>query len=81
MPGRKPKSTALKLINGNPGRRPLNKDEPQFESGIPDKPEWFDAYESEEWDRLTSNLNGQRIFTKNDFGHSRLDLRGLCAVS
>jgi P27 family predicted phage terminase small subunit len=27
--GRKPVPTALKLINGNPGGRPLNKDEPQ----------------------------------------------------
>ena len=68
MPGRKPKSTALKLINGNPGRRPLNMQEPQLQSGIPDKPDWFDTYASEEWDRITSNLNGQRIFTKNDLG-------------
>ena len=68
MPGRKPKATALKLINGNPGRRPLNKEEPQFESGIPDKPEWFGIYASEEWDRTIGNLNGQRVFTKNDLG-------------
>lgn len=68
MPGRKPKSTALKLINGNPGRRPLNTAEPQYESGIPDKPKWFHIYASEEWDRLTGNLNGQRVFTKNDLG-------------
>lgn len=68
MPGRKPKATTLKLINGNPGRRPLNKEEPQFESGMPDKPDWFDTYASEEWDRLTTNLNGQRVFTKNDLG-------------
>jgi P27 family predicted phage terminase small subunit len=29
MKGRKPKPTHLKLIQGNPGRRPLNKAEPQ----------------------------------------------------
>lgn len=29
MRGRKPKPTALKVIQGNPGRRPLNRDEPQ----------------------------------------------------
>ena len=68
MPSPKPKPTALKIISGNPGRRPLNKAEPQFESGIPEKPAWFDVYASEEWDRLTSNLNGQRVFTKNDLG-------------
>ena len=27
--GRKAKPTALKLVQGNPGKRPLNKDEPQ----------------------------------------------------
>ena len=29
MPGRKPKPTRLKLIEGNPGRRPLNQNEPE----------------------------------------------------
>lgn len=42
--------------------------EPQFESGIPRKPEWFDTYASEEWDRFTSDLNGQRVLPKNDLG-------------
>ena len=36
---------------------------PQFESGIPDKPEWFDTHASEEWDRITGNINGQRVST------------------
>lgn len=60
--------TALKLLRGNPGRRPLNQLEPQFEAGIPEKPAWFDTYASEEWDRLVGHLNGQRLFTKNDLG-------------
>ena len=68
MRGRKPKPTALKLLNGNAGKRKLNMQEPQFESGIPNKPKWFDTYASEEWDRLTSDLNGQRVFTKKDLG-------------
>lgn len=67
MPNR-PKPSALKLLNGNPGRRPLNRHEPQFESGIPDKPKWFDTYASEEWDRIVGHLNGQRVFTNNDLG-------------
>ena len=66
--GPKPTPTALKLISGNAGKRSLNMQEPQYESGIPDKPEWLDRYASEEWDRLTSDLNGQRVFTKNDLG-------------
>ena len=43
-------------------------EDPQFESGIPDKPECFDTFASEEWDRITGDLNGQRVFTKNDLG-------------
>ena len=42
--------------------------EPQFEAGIPPKPEWLGVYASEEWDRITGSLNGQRVFTKNDVG-------------
>lgn len=60
--------TALKIMRGNPGKRKLNDLEPQYEAGIPDKPEWFGTYASEEWDRLTSDLNGQRVFTKKDLG-------------
>lgn len=29
MRGRKPKPTVMKLVQGNPGRRPINKDEPK----------------------------------------------------
>jgi P27 family predicted phage terminase small subunit len=66
--GTRPTPTTLKVLRGNPGRRPLNRDEPQYEAGIPDKPEWFGTYASEEWDRITGNLNRQRILTKADLG-------------
>ena len=66
--GTRPTPTALKVLHGNPGRRPLNGDEPQFKAGLPDKPAWFDTYASEEWDRIVSNVNGQRILTKADLG-------------
>ena len=64
----KPKPSKLRVIQGNPGHRPLNMQEPEFQAGIPDKPQWLDVYASEEWDRLVGNLNGQRVFTKNDLG-------------
>ena len=35
MRGRKPKPTRLKVINGNPGKRPLNLDGPIPEAAIP----------------------------------------------
>ncbi|MCH8243661.1 MAG: phage terminase small subunit P27 family [Planctomycetes bacterium] len=33
-PGRRPKPTAVKKATGNPGRRPLNENEPQPEDGV-----------------------------------------------
>jgi hypothetical protein len=38
MRGRRPKPTRLKVLTGNPGKRPLNMDEPQPEPAIPDCP-------------------------------------------
>lgn len=34
--GRKPKPTALKVLEGNPGKRPLNKNEPNLKRKRPD---------------------------------------------
>jgi P27 family predicted phage terminase small subunit len=66
--GRKGTPLALKILRGNPSRKPLNLQEPKFEAGVPDKPEWFGTYASEEWDRLVGDLNGQLVFTKHDLG-------------
>lgn len=51
MPGgRPPKPTALKKIEGNPGRRPLNDAEPQFLSLVADEPPgWLDEIGREHW--------------------------------
>ena len=38
MRGRRPKPTRLKLLTGNPGKRPLNDDEPQPQAAIPECP-------------------------------------------
>jgi hypothetical protein len=39
--GRPPKPTALKLMTGNPGRRPLPKDEPAPPKGDVLAPAWL----------------------------------------
>jgi len=51
--GNRPKPTALKLLQGNPGRRPINKAEPKPKRGIPAMPKWLDAFPVavEEWKR------------------------------
>lgn len=41
MAGRKPKPSHLKLINGNPGKRPINKREPTASSDLPIAPKWL----------------------------------------
>jgi P27 family predicted phage terminase small subunit len=53
--GRKPKPTALKRLQGNPGRRALNDREPQF-PGTPKCPSWLDKDAKVEWRRVTAEL-------------------------
>jgi hypothetical protein len=43
MRGRKPTPTTLKLMAGNPGKRPLNRHEPKPVTSIPHLPSAFDA--------------------------------------
>lgn len=38
MKGRKPKPTSLKILEGNPGKRPLNKSEPKAARKLPRPP-------------------------------------------
>jgi phage terminase small subunit len=54
------KPTALKLIAGNPGKRPLNPAEPKFPPTDCDPPDWLHAAAMPIWDRLATclDLNG-----------------------
>ncbi len=54
--GRPPVPTKLKLLRGNPGRRPLPKSEPQPAEGLPTRPELLSPEAKREWKRLTSAL-------------------------
>jgi P27 family predicted phage terminase small subunit len=55
MFGRKPKPTALKMLEGNPGKRKLNRNEPKF-SGAPTCPTWLNKSAKKEWKRVTAEL-------------------------
>lgn len=55
-PGRRPKPTHLKIIEGNPGGRPLNRNEPTPEPVAPDMPDWLSPYAQEEWKRVVPEL-------------------------
>lgn len=54
--GRPPKPTALKVLNGNPGKRPLNKLEPKPKPLLPKCPTWLDPVAKKEWRRVVPEL-------------------------
>ncbi len=66
MKGRKPKPTKQKEIAGNPGRRPLNVEEPQHECAAPDCPEHLSAEAAEEWHRITDEMVKARTIATID---------------
>lgn len=65
--GRKPKPTAVKVLEGNPGKRKLNKAEIEPVKGvIPDCPDWLEDEAKEEWDRICKNLYELGLLTDLD---------------
>ena len=52
MAGRKPKPTAVKKMEGNPGKRKLNTKEPVPAKGMPVCPDWLMPEAKKEWERL-----------------------------
>ena len=55
MRGGKPKPTHLKLIEGNRGRRPLNKREPKCVGDLASPPAWFNQSQRDGWNYAISN--------------------------
>lgn len=65
--GRKPKPTALKELQGNPGKRPLNKDEPQFSDIVAvEPPEWLSEMAVQMWQTVVPELLANKILTVAD---------------
>lgn len=65
--GRKPKPVAIKKAAGNPGRRKLNEDQPQFPAitNIA-APEWIEGTAREMWDRVAPDLCRQGVLSMVD---------------
>ncbi len=74
MRGAKPKATVVKLITGNPGRRPLNKDEAKPTVAIPEPPELLKGEALKEWRRITPLLAEVGLIAKLD----RAVIAGYC---
>lgn len=64
MPGPAPKPTALKMLQGNPGKRSLNPDaEPQPDASMPECPDWLDDSAKEKWAELAPELHRLGLLT------------------
>ena len=64
--GRKPKPTALKILEGNPGKRPLNENEPIPPKGNIKCPSWLLPEAKKEWKRLAPSLEVMGVLTMAD---------------
>ena len=65
--GRRPKPTAQKALAGNPGKRALNKAEPQFsEITQVDPPEWMQPLAIQMWEMVLPELLAQKIVCITD---------------
>ena len=66
MAAPRPIPTKLKLLRGNPGKRPLNKLEPQPAAGMPARPTHIKGEALREWNRLAPELERLGILTQID---------------
>lgn len=64
--GRKPKPTAVKVLEGNPGKRSLNTGEPKPEKKAPRCPAWLEDEAKKEWKRMCKQLEQLGILTEID---------------
>lgn len=66
--GPRPQPTKLKLLRGNPGRRPVNENEPNPAAvkGCPAPPEWLLPEAAAEWNRLAPELQSLGLLTVLD---------------
>lgn len=61
--GRRPKPTNLKILEGNPGKRALNKSEPKPKPIAPKCPTWLDKEAKKEWKRVAPELERLGLLT------------------
>jgi phage terminase small subunit len=68
MRGRKPIPTALKIVRGNPGKRPLNRNEPKVNlvQGKPLPPAWIKGSARSEWNIQIGYLIKNKVLAENE---------------
>jgi P27 family predicted phage terminase small subunit len=76
MAGRRPKPTHLKLLQGNPGKRAINKNEPRPSVEMPPAPDHLSEAARTEWTRMGEQLHRLGLLTSID----RAAFAGYCVV-
>lgn len=66
MTGRRPKPTVLKLVEGNRGKRAINKKEPKPRRVVPSCPEHLEDSAKVAWGRLSVLLDRMGVLTEAD---------------
>jgi P27 family predicted phage terminase small subunit len=64
--GRKPTPSAIKALEGNPGKRALNEREPRPEKKAPSCPKWLEPEAKKEWRRLAKKMEALGVLTEVD---------------
>lgn len=64
--GPRPEPTALKIARGNPGKRPINQDEPELTAAKAKPPKGLPAAARREWIRLADELVNAGVLTVGD---------------
>lgn len=64
--GRKPKPTAVKVLEGNLGKRSLNTHKPQPRKKAPRCPVWLEEEAKREWKRMAKQMEQLGILTEVD---------------
>jgi P27 family predicted phage terminase small subunit len=68
MRGRKKTPAMIHHLHGNPGRRPINDQEPKPETGVPKKPDFLSATAKKYWNYHAKRLDKAGILSKVDLG-------------
>ena len=64
MPGPPPTPTNLRILRGNPARRPIrNEPMPTLPPAPPEAPEYLTGYAREEWERIVNEMFRLRLLT------------------
>jgi P27 family predicted phage terminase small subunit len=66
MPGRRPTPTHLKVVRGNPGKRPINAAEPKPLKTLPRPPEHLSDGAREAWGKFATLLHKMGVLTEAD---------------